>query len=977
LFGTLAFGQAQSLSIGNYQVVSEQSITQTQSNVTYRADLMNTGTVPAIVTATVTSLNPYSVRTNPGQDTLRFPPVLANGQVTSTNTFTVLIDHSVPFSFSTLQWSFQTLAGAPVANAGPNQTVPVGSTVTLNGSGSTNPSGLGTLAYSWAFTSRPIGSAAFLERSSSVMPSFVVDVAGSYVITLTVSNGVASSNASVTISTVRTPPVANAGPNQTVAVGSTVVLNGGGSTSVDGRPLTYSWSLTTLPTGSTAALTRANTVAPIFVADMPGTYVAQLIVNDGLASKPSTVTIKTQTISPVANAGPNQVVVVGALVVLNGSGSTDANGHSLTYHWSLISLPAGSAATLSSLAVVDPTFTADRSGTYVAQLIVNDGAFNSAPATVTISTQAPLAPTANAGPNRTVNVGSMVTLNGSGTDPHNLPLDFLWSLINRPAGSAAVLSSTVVANPSFSVDLAGTYVAQLIVSNGLLSSAPSTVTISTGCTQPAAIPGPNQTVAVGATVKLNGNGSGDACLDPLTYAWSFTTRPAGSAAALSGSNTASPTFVADLAGIYVVQLIVNNGFTNSNPATLTITATGGPAIAFVPSTLTLNAGATQTLTLNLSAPAVGGQTVSLNSSNTSVATVPPTVAIAAGTATANVPVTGVAPGYATIGASTANFGSATASLTVSSAASQILLGTNVVVAPGQSEPFQVMLGAVAPPGGVFISLSSTDTSKVTVAPATIYIAQGATLPTRTATVTGINVGLATITALAYGFPLASTQVQVGSGTTMNFSPVSVNIIGTTTQNLTLNLSSVAPPGGLPVSLSSSNSSVATVPSTVVIAAGAATVSVPVTGIAPGSAAVSASAPKFANATASVTVSSSVGATVTWYAACWEQATIFGITGNFQAIDFALSTPVPVLVQGSLFFTTNCDPSQGIDNMNDTGLLTGSGHMIKGFTHDPDVIPSSAIYWIGDRTTDGMCAPGQPCSGCVNYTKTTLSCSLAP
>ena len=65
----------------------------------------------------------------------------------------------------------------------------------------------------------------------------------------------------------------------------------------------------------------------------------------------------------------------------------------------------------------------------MAQLIVNDGKINSAPATVTITTNSVQAPTANAGPNQTVKHGSLVTLSGSGTDPQGLPLTLHWSLI--------------------------------------------------------------------------------------------------------------------------------------------------------------------------------------------------------------------------------------------------------------------------------------------------------------------------------------------------------------------------------------------------------------------------------------------------------------------------------------------------------------------------------------------------------------------
>lgn len=79
-------------------------------------------------------------------------------------------------------------------------------------------------------------------------------------------------------------PVANAGADQNVAAGATVSLNGSAVTS--GQPA-YAWTLTAVPAGSKATLTGANTASPTFLADLPGSYVAQLIVNDGLASAPS------------------------------------------------------------------------------------------------------------------------------------------------------------------------------------------------------------------------------------------------------------------------------------------------------------------------------------------------------------------------------------------------------------------------------------------------------------------------------------------------------------------------------------------------------------------------------------------------------------------------------------------------------------------------------------------------------------------
>ena len=533
------FGQnvaQQSMSITNYQLQSWQIVTRTTASYTYHADLLNAG--PGMPSASATLASTVStVQLVSGQSTLNFSAVPANGQVTANNMFTIIVDRTAAFSFSQLAWTIH--GTAPLANAGPNQSGTVTQKITLNGSGSTNPTG--TLTYSWAFTTRPPGSSASLTNPASVMPTFVIDTAGTYVVQLTVSNGVASSSASVTITTNNSPPVANAGPNQTVAVGATVHLNGSASSDVDGNSLTYLWTLTSVPPGSTATLTGATTVTPTFVADKPGTYTASLVVNDGLVnSTPATVTITTQNTPPVANAGPNQIVNDNTLVHLDGSGSTDVDGNTLTYSWSLITVPSGSTAVLNSTTAVKPTFTADRSGTFVAQLVVNDGLANSTPSTVTITTNAALAPTANPGLNQSVAHHTTVNLSGSGTDPQNYPLTYSWALISKPTNSTATLSSTTSQTPTFFADLTGNYVAQLTVSDGFLSSAPATVTISTTDTAPIASAGPAQNLAMGATVTLSGSGSSDPDGDPITYSWSLTSSPVGSVATLTGANTVSP-----------------------------------------------------------------------------------------------------------------------------------------------------------------------------------------------------------------------------------------------------------------------------------------------------------------------------------------------------------------------------------------------------------------------------------------------------
>ena len=80
--------------------------------------------------------------------------------------------------------------------------------------------------------------------------------------------------------------------------------------------------------------------------------------------------------------------------------------------------------------------------------------------------------------------------------------------------------------PSFVVDRPGTYVAQLIVNDGTVNSAPDTVTISTLNSAPVANAGPDQAVSVGQAVGLDGSASSDVDGDPLTFSWALTSAPA-------------------------------------------------------------------------------------------------------------------------------------------------------------------------------------------------------------------------------------------------------------------------------------------------------------------------------------------------------------------------------------------------------------------------------------------------------------------
>jgi len=349
---------------------------------------------------------------------------------------------------------------APVANAGPDQNVLTGQMVTLDGSNSFDPDD-DDLQFLWSVSSEPVGSGVGLNDNQSATPSFTPIVPGTYIFDLVVSDAISSSaldSVTINVSTTNTQPLADAGPDQTGTVGDTITLDGSGSSDADGDPLTYSWVLSTKPGGSSATLSAPTSIMPTFVADEDGLYEAELTVNDGtISSLVDTVAIQidNKNTRPIADAGPDQSVTTGELVLLDGSGSSDADGDSLIWFWALVSKPVGSTAVINDVVLVQPSFTADLVGQYVAQLVVNDGLDESDPDSVIINAVTPnTIPIADAGPDQSDVVGSLITLDGSASaDADNDPLSFNWSLLSTPAGSSASLDNPAIVNPSFVLDL--------------------------------------------------------------------------------------------------------------------------------------------------------------------------------------------------------------------------------------------------------------------------------------------------------------------------------------------------------------------------------------------------------------------------------------------------------------------------------------------------------------------------------------------
>ena len=283
--------------------------------------------------------------------------------------------------------------------------------------------------------------------------------------------------------------------------------------------------------------------------------------------------------APIAEAGTDQTTLrPGDLVTLDGSGSTDEDNDPLTYMWTQIS---GPTVTLSDPNVVNPTFTIPLDAVdtpIVFQLVVNDGTEDSEPDQVTLQAVNE-APIANPGANLTdPRPNSVVTLDGTASsDPDGDALTYMWTQVSGPP---VTLDDVTSATPSFTIPLEAVddpVIFELIVNDGFEDSEPVTVSIMAQNEAPVAEAGVDQdNVIPGNSINLDGTGSSDADGDPLTYMW---TQVSGTPVTFNDPTSATPAFEAPGGGgALVFQLVVNDGFVDSAPDTVTITVQDNVAV---------------------------------------------------------------------------------------------------------------------------------------------------------------------------------------------------------------------------------------------------------------------------------------------------------------------------------------------------------------------------------------------------------------
>lgn len=359
----------------------------------------------------------------------------------------------------------------------------------------------------------------------------------------------------------------------TIRKGDIVQLDGTGSISSDNRGLNYYWTLISKPEGSNAELSNPYSPVPTFIADQFGSYQVSLKVDNGVKeSEVANRSILAANQEPVANAGSDQIHSRGSLIRLYGSGSTDADGDLLAYHWEWLQKPETSTAQLSSITDTNPKFTADQEGIYILGLTVADKYSTSTIQTVEITVIANQAPLADAGNDMEVDTGSVVSLDGTKSgDPEEEPLTYNWSVVSKPDGSNLSIPDGSNSKPIIQPDAAGEYLIQLTVSDGANTSAVDQVKITAvNNLPPVAMAGDDFTTTEHLTIALDGSKSYDPDGKSLIYQWGFVTKPLNSNASIQGANTSNPSVLTDTEGLYTLKLRVSDGiFTSEDQVQIT------------------------------------------------------------------------------------------------------------------------------------------------------------------------------------------------------------------------------------------------------------------------------------------------------------------------------------------------------------------------------------------------------------------------
>lgn len=264
--------------------------------------------------------------------------------------------------------------------------------------------------------------------------------------------------------------------------GATVTVTWQGS-DADGDQLTYSllYSADAGQTWRTLAVRLTQPGYDVSLATLPGSQRAlfRVIATDGVNTAMDdsdaifNAPLKNPQVSIIAPTSQSRFTTT-QTIVFTGMASDLEDGalDGAALQWSSNrqgSLGLGRSIAVSGLAP----------GAHIITLEARDQSGGGARANIQLTITAP-APVADAGPDQRVTVGGAAQFDGRNSRGFG-NLSYQWTLLSKPAGSQAALSGASTAQPTFTGDVMGNYVAQLVIQDATGAQAVDRAVVTVTC----------------------------------------------------------------------------------------------------------------------------------------------------------------------------------------------------------------------------------------------------------------------------------------------------------------------------------------------------------------------------------------------------------------------------------------------------------------------------------------------------------------
>lgn len=422
---------------------------------------------------------------------------------------------------------------APIANAGSDLYIKKSTENYLYGEKSFDLE-KDSLSYNW-HTSPEI----VLDDSTAINPKFIspnIPYDSTYIAILKVTDYLYESNVdTVNIFVLADlPPIANAGPDQIVKPGDSILLDGSKSYDPDNNSsfLAHQWETVTEISSNNFFDDTLLFVAPDYGQDSTLSFSLTVFGLEKQSIEDHVNVSIVDNFPPHAVAGNDTVSVEGSVISLDASNSFDLDNANLSYQWKVLS---GSIDRLSknsksdnffrivsspnqSTVKIQTPYVVGKGEVFIVELSVSDG-MKISKDTINVSVVNNQVPIANAGKDLSVKEGQKVYLNGNqSVDPDGSLLSFLWKFPQSINPNSNTSPTPYFTAPQILVD--STLTVYLTVNDGVFESKKDTIHIFvSNNTSPQVNAGIDQVAISGSFVQLDGSKSNDLNGDSLSFRW--------------------------------------------------------------------------------------------------------------------------------------------------------------------------------------------------------------------------------------------------------------------------------------------------------------------------------------------------------------------------------------------------------------------------------------------------------------------------